>query len=116
MFVASVVLSILLAVAFLGSGGAKLAGLQQMRDNAAHLDFPYPAWRGIGALEVAGAAGLLVGFAWAPLGIAAAIGLAVLMIGAAAIHVRHKDPVVQVLPSLVLALVAILALVAQLTA
>lgn len=116
MFVVSIVLSVLLAVAFLGAGGAKLAGLQQMRTNAAHLDFPYPAWRGIGALEVAGAAGLLVGLAWAPLGVAAAIGLTVLMIGAAAAHLRHGDPVAAAMPAMVLALVAVLTLVARLAA
>ncbi|GAA4201437.1 hypothetical protein GCM10022220_07460 [Actinocatenispora rupis] len=113
MFVATVVLSVLLAVAFLATGAAKLAGLRPMRDNAAHLGFPYPAWRGIGVLEVAAAAGLLVGLAWAPLGVAAAVGLVLLMLGAAVLHLRHRDAAGQTVPSLAFALLAVLLLVAR---
>ena len=39
-------------------------------------------WRIIGALELAGVAGVLAGLLWAPIGIAAAIGLTLLSIGA----------------------------------
>lgn len=113
MYLATIVLSALLAVAFLASGGLKLAGVQRMRDGAERAHFPYPAWRGIGVLEVAGAAGLLVGLAFTPLGIAAAIGLVLLMIGAAVTHLRVGDPAAQALPSTVLALLAAVTLVAR---
>ena len=45
----------------------------------------------IGALELAGVAGVLAGLLWAPIGIAAAIGLTLLSIGAIAFHVRASD-------------------------
>jgi uncharacterized membrane protein YphA (DoxX/SURF4 family) len=91
MFIATLVLALLLAAAFALAGAAKLAGVQQMRDSAAHLGFSLPAYRGIGALEVAGAAGLVIGLWFAPLGVAAAAGLVLLTIGAAYFHVKAKD-------------------------
>lgn len=116
MFIAVVVLSILLAIAFLGAGGAKLAGAKQMRESAEHLGFSFPAYRGIGALEVAGAAGLLIGLAWAPLGIAAAAGLTLLMIGAVAFHLRAKDPAARWSAPAILAVLALVALILRVAA
>jgi tetratricopeptide (TPR) repeat protein len=58
-------------------------------------------------LEVAGAVGLVFGLASAPLGVAAAIGLALLMTVAAVVHLRHGDPPVRALPAAVLALTAV---------
>ncbi len=52
-----------------------------MVEAAAHVGFPVSSFRIIGLVEVAAAAGLLIGLAWAPLGIAAAAGLVLLMIG-----------------------------------
>jgi DoxX-like family len=49
--------SIVLAVPFLGSGAAKLAGATTMRKSAEHIGLTYPAYRLIGVAEVAGAAG-----------------------------------------------------------
>jgi hypothetical protein len=48
-------------------------------------------WRAIGVLELAGVAGVLIGLLWAPMGIAAAIGLALLSVGAIAFHLRASD-------------------------
>ncbi len=45
----------------------------------------------LAALEIAGALGLLVGLAWAPLGIAAAIGVVLYFVGAVIAHLRVKD-------------------------
>ncbi|MFC7740434.1 DoxX family protein [Nocardiopsis composta] len=45
----------------------------------------------LAALEFAGAAGLLIGLLYRPLGIAAGIGLVLYFIGAVAAHVRAKD-------------------------
>ncbi|MEU1554893.1 DoxX family protein [Streptomyces scabiei] len=58
-------------------------------------------YRVIGTLEVAGASGLLLGPASAPL------GLAVLMVAAAVVHLCLGDPPVQALPAAVLALTAV---------
>ena len=48
--------------------------------------FPFLA-----ACEIAGALGLPIGIAWAPIGIAAAIGVGVYMIGAVIGHIRVRD-------------------------
>jgi DoxX-like protein len=115
-FIAVIVLSILLAVAFLGAGGSKLAGVKSMRESAEHLGFSFPAYRGIGALEVAGAAGLLIGLAWAPLGVAAAAGLTLLMIGAVTFHLRAKDSASHYSAPAVLAVLSLVALVLRILA
>ena len=49
------VLSALVAVVFLLSGAASLFALAPMRERAAHIGFSVTAYRGIGALQIAGA-------------------------------------------------------------
>jgi hypothetical protein len=110
-FVVTIVLSAVLALAFLASGGAKLAGAQQMREGAEHLGFSFRSYQGIGALEVAGAAGLLIGLAWAPLGVAAAAGLTLVMVGAVAFHARAKDPAARLSAPALLGVVAVVTLI-----
>ena len=58
MFTATVVLSLLLAAACLGSGAAKLAGAKQSVEIRDRLGLAARLWRGIGILEVAAAVGL----------------------------------------------------------
>ena len=57
MFTATVVLSLLLAAAFLGSGAAKLAGAKQSVEIRDRLGLTARLWRCIGILEVAAAVG-----------------------------------------------------------
>lgn len=45
-------------------------------------------WTTVGVPEAGAAVGLIVGLCWAPLGIMAAVGAAVLMVGAIVLHVR----------------------------
>jgi DoxX-like family len=45
----------------------------------------------LAACEIAGAAGLALGIAWIPLGIAAAIGIIAYFVGAIAAHIRITD-------------------------
>ncbi|MGW0909528.1 DoxX family protein [Streptomyces sp. NPDC002853] len=78
-----------------------------MRQAAAHLGMSPGLYRVVGTLEVAGAVGLVLGLASAPLGVAAAIGLALLMTAAALAHLRHGDPPVRALPATVLALTVV---------
>ena len=66
-----------------------------------HLGVKPLQWRLIGALELAGVAGVLVGLAWPPIGIAAAIGLALLSIGALAFHIRASDRVADMVPAVI---------------
>lgn len=51
-----------------------------------------PLYRTIGSLELAAVTGLLAGLVVLPLGIAAAAGLTLLMIGAIIYHLRAGDP------------------------
>ena len=102
------VLAVVLAVVFGVTGIAKLAAVPVMRTAAHHLGFRVGQYRIIGALELAGAIGLLVGLAVPALGVAAAIGLGLLLIGAAAAHVRNHDPASRVaVPLVLVALVAV---------
>jgi uncharacterized membrane protein YphA (DoxX/SURF4 family) len=91
MSIAIIVLSALLAVAFLGSGALKLVGAKQSLQMRDQLHVGAQQWQLIGALEVAGAVGLAAGFIVPALGIAAAIGLALLMVGGIVTHARAKD-------------------------
>jgi hypothetical protein len=52
-------------------------------------------------LELAGVAGVLIGLLWAPIGIAAAIGLALLSIGAVAVHMRAADRLADTAPAVI---------------
>jgi uncharacterized membrane protein YphA (DoxX/SURF4 family) len=76
----------------LAKGVAKLAGVERMRQGAERFGIPWPRYRLIGLLEMAAAAGILVGLDWRPLGIAAGIGTGALMIGALAYHRHARDP------------------------
>lgn len=102
-----------LAAVFAAFGGAKLVAVPSMRARAAHVGFGVAAYRRIGALEVAGAAGLLLR-AWLPLvGVLAAAGLLLLMAGAVVTHVRAKDEIKDVVPALVLAMLLAVLLALQ---
>ena len=102
----------LLAVAMLGAGAMKLAKPKaelQTSGMAWVDDFREPQVKGIGTLEVLAAAGLIVpallDIAPVLVGIAA-VGVALLMLGAAATHVRRGEG--QMVPvNLVIAAIAI---------
>jgi uncharacterized membrane protein YphA (DoxX/SURF4 family) len=115
MFVATVVVACLLAAAFVMAGGAKLAGIPYMREAARHVGFSYPAYRVVGGLEVAAAAGLVIGLWLAPLGAAAAAGLVALMIGAVYFHTKAGDPVPMRVPAASLGLLALVEFILRLT-
>jgi uncharacterized membrane protein YphA (DoxX/SURF4 family) len=91
MSIAIIVLSALLAVAFLGSGALKLVGAKQSLQMRDQLHVGAQQWRVVGALEVAGALGLAAGFVVPVLGVAAAVGLALLMVGGIVTHARAQD-------------------------
>jgi len=113
-FVATIIVGVVLALAFLGAGTPKIVAMKQMRDSAEHFGLSINAYRVIGALEVAAAAGLLIGLGVAALGVAAAIGLVALMIGALIFHVRAGDPAKMWAPVPVLAVLAVVYIVLRL--
>jgi uncharacterized membrane protein len=78
--IVSPVPAVLLAVLFVLLGVSKLLALPHMRELAAHAGFSVAAYRGIGALEVAGAAGLLLGLTVPLLGACAGVGLLLLLV------------------------------------
>jgi uncharacterized membrane protein YphA (DoxX/SURF4 family) len=82
-----------------------------MRKSAAHFGIPWSRYRLIGAAELAAAAGILIGLWWHPLGVAAAAGMAVLLVGAIITHRKAADSVKDTAPALV-ALVLTLAYLA----
>jgi uncharacterized membrane protein YphA (DoxX/SURF4 family) len=101
MSVATVVVTICLAAMFLFAGSIKLFGVQQSLAIRDHLGISPTQWRGIGLLELAGVAGALAGLAWRPIGLAAAIGLTLLAIGAVVSHVRASDSVAETAPAVI---------------
>ncbi|MCY1693787.1 DoxX family protein [Curtobacterium sp. SL109] len=114
MHIAAVALSLLLAVAMLGSGVMKLLGTAQMTENMRVVNVSVPQMRVLGVLELLATVGLVVGL-WVPaIGIAAAIGAVVYFAGAVVAHVRAHEKNVQ--PAAVLFVFAVATLVVLLLA
>jgi hypothetical protein len=97
MFVA---VSLLLAAACLIPAAAKLASHPKMRHAAAHFGIPWPRYQLIGAAELAAAGGVLAGLRWHPLGLAAAAGMTLLLLGALITHRRAADGRKEMAPAL----------------
>ncbi|MEV7287077.1 DoxX family protein [Streptomyces sp. NPDC093252] len=92
MYIAAATLSVILALASAAAGGPKAllkgdvpAALQS------HMGLSAGLVRFVGAAEVAAAGGLVAGLFWQPLGIAAAAGFALVMLGAIGFHARAGD-------------------------
>jgi hypothetical protein len=92
MFPAHVALVVLMSLLAVFSGVAKLrhdAHVVRIIRDVVRVPMKWFPW--LAACEFAGAAGLLLGLAWAPLGIAAAVGLILYFIGAIVAHLRVGD-------------------------
>jgi hypothetical protein len=101
---ASTSLAIPLALVFAALGAAKLLALAPMRERAAHVGLTTAAYRRIGVLEIAAAAGLLLGVTVPAVGGAAGAGLLLLLAGALIAHLRQRDRATAVAPAAVLGL------------
>ncbi len=99
--IAKVIVTALLAALFAFAGLIKVVGLRQSLAIRDHLGVQPAPWRVIGLLELAGVAGVLVGLVWAPIGVAAAVGLALLVLGAIVFHVRASDSAADTVPAVV---------------
>jgi len=86
-------LSLLLTAACLLPATGKLLGHPMMRQAADHFRIAWSRYRLIGVAELAAGAGVLVGLWWHPIGLVAAIGLALLLFGALITHRRASDGV-----------------------
>lgn len=93
MFIAALIVSVLLGLAFLGAGVAKLRPAEPVTGTLETLGVTPGLQRVIGALEVLGGIGLAVGLWLEPLGLLAAIGLVAMMAGAILYHVKAKDSI-----------------------
>jgi uncharacterized membrane protein YphA (DoxX/SURF4 family) len=105
-FIATLLLSLLLAAVYVIAGVFKIVKNPSGADMADHLGYPLKVWKLIGWLEVLAAAALLVGLYYPPLGLAAAVGLVLLMLGAVISHLRVKDSLKKVSAPLALGILA----------
>lgn len=69
----------------------KLGGTSKMRAAAEHFEIPWPRYRAIGILEASASVGVLAGLLWWPIGLAAALGMIALLVGAVIVHRRAHD-------------------------
>jgi uncharacterized membrane protein YphA (DoxX/SURF4 family) len=104
------VLEVLLSLAYLASGVPKLTGANASVKQRDHHRLPPWFWRSTGLLETVGALGLLVGLWIHPLAIAAAVLLALVMLGAIITHLRSRDPATHAAVPLVLLVLLLLLL------
>lgn len=108
------VTGIILAIGFVMSGAMKLTGQKMATEMAAKLGYENLA-RPIGIAEVLGAAGVIIGAAstdleW--LGVLAAIGFIVLMVGAIVYHQRAGDKPKDMAPAAMMLVIAVLYIIA----
>ena len=91
MFIAYLVVAILLSAGLVLSGGLKLAKNPRIVEGIGGLGVPLSLFPVLAALEIAGAAGLIIGLWFAPLGIAAGVGVLVYFTGAVITHLRAHN-------------------------
>lgn len=113
MSAATIVISVALAAALTLSAVRKLSHAPEVVDSYARAGVPEDRLNLLALILVAGAAGLLAGLAWAPLGVAAASCLVVYFVVAVAFHIRAGDTRNMATP-LVIALLAALTLALRL--
>ena len=92
MFTVLLVVVIVFAVALLASAGSKLMKQESQLKTMRTVGFPLDKLWLLAGAEIAGAAGLVIGLFWWPLGVAAAIGLILYFLGAITSHLRVRDP------------------------
>jgi uncharacterized membrane protein YphA (DoxX/SURF4 family) len=107
MYIATVVLSVLLAAEFVFAGITKIVDTGTARKGAAHLDLSFPLRRLIGTTEIAAAVGLLAGIAVKPVAIMTAAAVCLLMAGALGYHPKTYGNGAVRLPAAITGLAAI---------
>jgi hypothetical protein len=91
MFTTYLVVAILLSVGLVMSGGLKLAKTPRIVEGIGGLGVPLSLFPVLAALEIAAAAGLIIGLWFAPLGIAAGVGVILYFTGAVITHLRAHN-------------------------
>lgn len=113
MFIATLVVSIVLALALTASAFGKLSKNPAVAEQMGAVGVTPTQIPILGLLELAGAIGLIIGLFWWPIGVAAAIGVIVYFVGAVTAHVRVNDTK-GTAPAAMLAAIAVAALVLRL--
>jgi hypothetical protein len=91
MFLATVIVSLLLAAAALFAAARKLTHRKEVVESYLRAGVPEDRLNLLAAVLIAGAAGLVAGLFWAPLGVAAAGAFTVYFAAAVAFHARAGD-------------------------
>jgi DoxX-like family len=99
--IAKLVVTALLAAMLGFAGLIKVVGLPQSLTIRDHLGVKPVQWRLIGSLELAAVAGVLIGLSWPPIGVAAAVGAALLLLGAIGFHARASDSAADTAPAVI---------------
>ncbi|MFF4117948.1 DoxX family protein [Streptomyces sp. NPDC002144] len=99
----TITLACAIALIFGGIGVLNTLALPKARELAAETGFSVAAYRRIGVLQLAGAAGVALGLAMPLLGGLAGAGLLLLLAGAVVVHLRKGDPVAKFVPAAVCA-------------
>jgi DoxX-like family len=110
---AATVVSVLLAAMLAYSAYGKLTRQPAMIESVDRVGFPREKLAHLAVILLAGAAGLLLGLLWAPVGIAAAAGVVAYFVVTVAFHARAGDLANAPKPALI-GLFAALALALQL--
>lgn len=114
MTIALIIVATLLGLAATVSALGKLRRMPQVVETMHTVGVKDSQMPILAILEILGALGLLIGI-WIPLlGVLAAAGLTLYFIGAVVAHLRVKQPMKDLAPALMLALVALLVTVLEL--
>ena len=104
MFAAAAVVSVLLAALLAFAAVRKLGHRPEVVAGYARVGVPEDRLDQLAYILLAGAAGLLAGLAWAPLGVVAAAGVVAYFVLAVAAHLRADDTAHLLTPVVILAL------------
>jgi 4-hydroxybenzoate polyprenyltransferase len=96
-----ITVTLLLAVACLAPAGGKLLAHPKMQASAVHFGIPWSRYRLIGVAELAAVAGILAGLVVPAIGVAAAVGMIVLLVGALVAHKKAGDNPKDAIPAFV---------------
>jgi hypothetical protein len=109
---AAAIVSLLLALIMVAAAARKLTHRSGVVAEYARVGVPEERLNHLALILLAGAAGLLLGLAWPPVGVAAAAGTVVYFLLAVAAHIRHRDVANLAVP-VAIELLALAALVLQ---
>ncbi|MDX6742659.1 DoxX family protein [Actinocorallia sp. A-T 12471] len=91
MFLSYAILTALMSAVLLPSAAAKFLRPKHLMNQMTTLDLPLAMLPFLGTAQIAGAAGLILGLWYPPLGIAAAVALTLYFLGAVTTHARVHD-------------------------